>query len=105
MKRKYSIKIKEKTIEREYSYIPIRYIIAAIITISEVLAIVAIVVALCYFVPYFYLAAFATEVFCVIKIIASNDNPEYKIPWLLFVLMLDYHRYSKNYMFLHCIVV
>ena len=44
MKRKYSIKIKEKTIEREYSYIPIRYIIAAIITISEVLAIVAIVV-------------------------------------------------------------
>ena len=88
MKRKYSIKTKEKTIEREYSYIPVRYIIAAIITVLEVLAIVAIVVALCYFVPYFYLAAFATEVFCVIKIIASNDNPEYKIPWLLFVLIL-----------------
>ena len=37
MKRKYSIKIKEKTIEREYSYIPIRYIIAAIITISNMI--------------------------------------------------------------------
>lgn len=99
MKRKYSIKIKEKTIEREYSYIPIRYIIAAIITISNVLAIVAIVVALCYFVPYFYLAAFATEVFCVIKIIASNDNPEYKIPWLLFVLILPIFGFMLYFIF------
>ena len=41
MKRKYSIKTKEKTIEREYICIPIRYIIAAIITISEVLATIA----------------------------------------------------------------
>ena len=44
MKHKYSIKVRKKTIEREYIYIPIRYIIAAIITISEALAIVAIVV-------------------------------------------------------------
>lgn len=99
MKRKYSIKTGEKTIEREYSYIPVRYIIAAIITVLEVLAIVAIVVALCYFVPYFYLACFFTEVFCVVKIIASNDNPEYKIPWLLFVLILPILGFMLYFIF------
>lgn len=99
MKRKYSIKAGEKTIEREYNYIPVRYIIAAIITILEVLAIVTIVIALCYFVPYFYLAAFATEVFCVVKIIASNDNPEYKIPWLLFVLILPILGFMLYFIF------
>ncbi len=86
-------------VEREYNYIPVRYIIAAIITILEVLTIVAIAVALCYYVPYFYLAAFATEVFCVVKIIASNDNPEYKIPWLLFVLILPILGFMLYFIF------
>ena len=99
MKRRYSILTGGKTIEREYGYIPVRYIIAAIVTISEVLTIVAIVVALCYYVPYFYLAAFATEFFCVIKIIASDDNPEYKIPWLLFVLILPIAGFMLYFLF------
>ncbi|MBQ7408302.1 MAG: hypothetical protein IJW13_03415 [Clostridia bacterium] len=60
MKTKYTIKTNGKIIERQYSYIPVRYIIAFLITLFEVLAIIGIVVALCYFVPYFYLAAFAT---------------------------------------------
>ena len=64
MKTKYTIKANEKIIERQYNYIPVRYIIAFLITLFEVLAIIGIVVALCYFVPYFYLAAFATEVAC-----------------------------------------
>ena len=88
MKKKHSYKVGKKIIEREYNYIPVRYIIAVLITAFEILAIIGVVVALCYFVPYFYLAAFATEVGCVIKIIASDDNPDYKVPWLLFVLIL-----------------
>ena len=52
-------------------------ILAVLITIFKVLAIIGVVSALCYFVPYFYLAALATEFACVIAIIASNDNPEY----------------------------
>ena len=28
------------------------------------------------------------EIGCVIKIIASDDKPDYKVPWLLFVLIL-----------------
>lgn len=99
MKRKYSFKAGKKTVEREYNYIPVRYIVAVMITLFEVLAIIAVVGALCYFVPYFYLAAFATEVFCVIKIIASNDNPEYKIPWLLFVLILPVAGFMLYFIF------
>lgn len=99
MKKKYSLHTGTKVIEREYNYIPVRYIIAVAITLFEVLAIIGIVVALCYFVPYFYLAALATEIFCVVKIIASNDNPEYKVPWLLVVLVLPIAGFMLYFIF------
>ncbi len=99
MKWKHRYKVGNKMVEREYNYIPVRYIIAASITILEVLTIVAIVIALCYYVPYFYLLAFTTEIFCVVKIIASDDNPEYKIPWLLFVLILPIVGFMLYFIF------
>lgn len=88
MKRTYTYNAGKRTISREVNYIPVRYIIAMLLTVLEVLLIIGVVVALCYFVPYFYLAAWATEIGCVIKIISSDDNPDYKVPWLLFVLIL-----------------
>ncbi|MBQ7923315.1 MAG: cardiolipin synthase [Clostridia bacterium] len=99
MKRKYSYQAGDKTIEREYNYIPVRYIIAMLITVFEILAIFGIVIACCYFIPYFYLAAWATEIACVIKIIASDDNPDYKIPWLLFVLILPVAGFMLYFLF------
>lgn len=77
-----------KVKEKELNYIPFRYIVAFLITIFEVLAIIGIVVALCIFVPYFYRAIGITTFLTVVKIIASDDNPDYKIPWLLFVVIL-----------------
>ncbi len=88
MKKKYKVRINNKDVEREVSYIPARYIIAMMITVFEILAVISIVIVLCYFVPYFYILAFLTEIGCIIKIISSDDNPDYKIPWLLFVLVL-----------------
>ncbi len=79
--------------------IPVRYIIAVLITIFEILAIIGIVVALCYFVPYFYIAAWLTQIACVIKIIASDDNPDYKVPWLLFVLILPVAGFMLYFIF------
>ena len=99
MKGKYKIKTGGKTIERQFSYIPVRYIFAVLITLFEVLAMIGAVVALCIFVPYFYLFAWATEIACVIAIIASNDNPEYKIPWLLFVLILPIVGFMLYFIF------
>ncbi len=99
MKKKYKVKTGKKTIEREYNYIPFRYIIAVFITLLEILAIIGIVIVCCYYIPYFYIAAFITEIFCIIKIIASDDNPDYKVPWLLFVLILPIAGFMLYFLF------
>ena len=99
MKRKIRYNIQERTVERQVNYIPVRYIIAIMITLFEILAVIGIVVALCYYVPYFYIAAWITEIFCVIRIIASDDNPDYKVPWLLFVLIIPVAGFMLYFMF------
>ncbi len=99
MKKITRYKVGNKTVERQINYIPVRYVFAVLITLLEVLAIIGVVVALCYFVPYFYIAAYITEFFCVIKIIASDDNPDYKIPWLLFVLILPIVGFMLYFIF------
>ena len=89
MKRKIKIDLGNGRIqEREINYIPVRYIIAFAITLFEVLAIIGITMALCIFVPYFYIAVGITTFAVVLKIIASDDNLDYKIPWMLFVLII-----------------
>ena len=40
MKRTYKVNTGRETIEREYNYIPVRYIVAAIITLLEMLSII-----------------------------------------------------------------
>jgi cardiolipin synthase len=39
-------------------------------------------------VPYFYIAVGVTTFIVELKIIASSDNPDYKIPWILIVLTI-----------------
>ncbi|MBO5109416.1 MAG: cardiolipin synthase [Clostridia bacterium] len=99
MKKSLEFSINEKTLKREYNYIPFRYIFAILITVLEVAAIVGIVMALCVFVPYFYILCYVTEILCVIKIIASDDNPDYKVPWLLFVMILPVAGFMLYFIF------
>ena len=99
MKRKYKINTGKDTIEREYSYIPIRYIVAVLVTLFEILAIIGAVIVCCFYIPYFYIAAWITEIFCIIKVIASDDNPDYKVPWLLFLLILPIVGFMLYFLF------
>lgn len=99
MKRKYRYHVNEKEVEREYDYIPFRYILAILITVLEVAAIIGIVIALCVYVPYFYVLCWLTQIACVIKIIASDDNPDYKVPWLLFVMILPVAGFMLYFIF------
>ncbi len=99
MKKKTVYTVNGKKIEREINYIPVRYIIAMMITVLEILAIIGMVVALCYFVPYFYLAVLVTHICCVVGIIATDDNPDYKIPWLLFVMILPIAGFMLYFLF------
>lgn len=99
MKQKYKFFDGKKEVEREYSYIPVRYIIAALITLFEVLAVISVVILFCIYVPYFYILCYITSFACIIKIIASDDNPDYKVPWLLLVLVLPVAGFMIYFMF------
>lgn len=99
MKKTIRYDVNSKMMEREVTYIPVRYVIAVLITLLEVVSVIGIVVALCYYVPYFYLAAYATEIFCIIRIVASDDNPDYKVPWLLFVLIIPVAGFMLYFLF------
>lgn len=99
MKKTITYDVNGKVVEKQIDYIPFRYIIAVFITLFEVLSVMGIVIAMCYYVPYFYLAAWATEIFVVIRIIASDDNPDYKVPWLLFVLIIPIVGFMLYFMF------
>lgn len=89
MKRKITISLgNDKTEEREINYIPVRYIFAFLITLLEVLAIIGVMIVMCLYIPYFYIAVGVTTFAVELKIIASDDNPDYKVPWMLFVLVL-----------------
>lgn len=80
-------------------HIPVRYILAGVISALEVCAIIGAVIACCYFIPHFYLLAWATELFCVIRIVSSDDNPDYKVPWLVFVLILPVVGFMLYFLF------
>ena len=99
MKRKIKYNTGTKVIEREVNYIPVRYIIAILITILEILTIIGIVIGLCYYIPYFYIAALLTTIACELKIIASDDNPDYKVPWMLFILILPIAGFMLYFLF------
>ncbi len=99
MKKKIKYYAGKQVKEREINYIPVRYIFAMLITVFELLAIIGVVFALCYFVPYFYLLALATQIGVVVKIVASDDNPDYKVPWLLFVLILPVAGFMLYFIF------
>ena len=99
MKKKIKYQVNNESVEREVNYIPIRYIIAILITILEILMIIGIVIALCYYVPYFYIAAYITTFACELKIISSDDNPDYKVPWMLFVLIVPIAGFMLYFIF------
>ncbi len=99
MKKRYEYRVKEKVVRREYVYIPIRYIIAMLLTVLSVAAVIGIVVFCCYKIPYFYIAAYLTTVGCILKIVSSDDNPDYKVPWLLCVILLPVVGFMLYFMF------
>ena len=88
MKRKITTGTNNPSLDREINVIPLRYVIAIIITILEVLSIISIVALLALYVPYFYVALWITECVVVIFIVVSNQNPDYKLTWLFVVVAI-----------------
>lgn len=91
--------IEGRTVEKEVNYIPVRFILAIVLAVLETAAVIAAVIACSYYVPYFYLLVWATEIAVVIRIIASDDNPDYKIPWLMVVLLIPVGGFMMYFLF------
>ena len=85
--------------ERDIPYVPARYVFSVLLTIFEILLIIGIVVALCYFVPYFYVCALLTQIGCALHLVASDDSPDYKVPWLFFVLIFPIVGFMLYFLF------
>ena len=88
-----------RTEEREVNYIPIRYILALFLAVLETAAVITVLILFGKYVPYFYLAMWATEIGCVIHIIACDEAPDYKIPWLLVVLIVPVAGFMLYFLF------
>ena len=99
MKRKYKVYINNQHVEREVNIIPGRYILAMLLTILETIAVIGVVIAACIYIPYFYIACYLTVVGVIIAIICSNDNPDYKIPWILAVLLIPIAGFMFYFLF------
>ena len=99
MKVRYSYYIRRKKIIREYTYIPTRYILAGFMTVVEIMAILAMMIILCVNIPLFYTLAIVAQALCIVRIIASDYNPDYKVPWLLFVTILPVVGFMLYFMF------
>ncbi len=99
MKKKVIIHDRYGVKEKEIDYIPVRFIIAMLLIILETAAVIAITLLCGAYIPYFYLAMWATEIFCVLKIINSEENPDYKIPWLLVTILIPVAGFMLYFMF------
>ena len=74
--------------EKNKRHIPGRFIVAMSLIILETALVLGVVIWCTFRVPYFYLAVIVTQIYCVLKIINSEENPDYKVPWLLFVIVV-----------------
>ena len=99
MKKTLHYEVDGKPVDREVNYIPVRFILAIVLAILETAAVIAAVIACSYYIPYFYILVWITEIAVVIKIIASDDNPDYKIPWLMVVLLIPVAGFMMYFLF------
>lgn len=79
--------------------IPLRYILAMLITILEVVLVIGIVFYLCFKFPNFSVFILVCEILCIIGILGSDNNPDYKVPWLVVITLLPVIGYMLYVIF------
>ncbi|MGN1060770.1 MAG: cardiolipin synthase [Candidatus Coproplasma sp.] len=99
MKKKIVLNQNEKVTEREVNFIPFRYIVAIFLVLLETAAVIAVMTVLTIYIPYFYIAVAITQLGVAIAIINGEDNPDYKLPWVFFVLLIPIVGFMLYFMF------
>ena len=99
MKKRISYGLNDKKEIGEITYIPIRYILAVLISVIETLAILGVITLIYMRYRWFAVICAIAHIGCVIRIISSDDNPDYKVPWLLCVLSLPIVGFMLYFLF------
>lgn len=100
MKKKIIVYDKEHNkVEKTINYLPVRYTISILLSIFSILTIVFGVVYLSYKYIIFGYLSYIIQIGVVISIVCMNDNPDYKVPWLLIVISLPIVGYMCYFLF------
>lgn len=99
MKKKIVVNEHNRLVEREVNYIPFRYILAMFLVVAETLGVIAAVSLITIFFSYFYIAVALTQLAVAIVIVNHDDNPDYKLPWLFFVMLIPIVGFMLYFMF------
>ena len=100
MKKKITLYDKDGTkIEKTINYLPVRYTISILLSIFSICVIVLGVVYLSLKFGLFWYLSIVVQVLVIISIVCSNDNPDYKVPWLLIVMLLPIAGYMCYFLF------
>ncbi len=80
-------------------YMPMRFVFNILLIFIEVAIVVTLVVLVTIQSRYSLIAEAITQIAVAIVIITGNDNPDYKVPWLFFVLVLPVIGFMLYFMF------
>ena len=85
--------------DRQISYIPGRYIVSILIAVLETALVVAAVIVIILYVPWLGYAEVAVQIAVAVVITASDENPDYKLPWILAVFILPVIGFMLYFLF------
>lgn len=86
--------------KRKYrKYMPLRFTLNMLLILLETALVIFLVVLVTIQSIYSYIAEVITQLAVAIVIIASNDNPDYKVPWLFFVMLVPVIGFMFYFMF------
>ncbi len=81
------------------NYMPFRFVFNILLMLAEVALVLCLVILVSIQSRYSLIAEAVTQLAVAVVIIASNDNPDYKVPWLFFVIVVPVVGFMCYFMF------
>ena len=85
--------------KRPKKYLPFRFVFNILLILLEIALVMTLMVLLSIRNLYSIVAEVVTQLAVAISIIAGTDNPDYKVPWLFFVMLLPVVGFMCDFMF------
>ncbi len=82
--------MKVKILNKKRTYLPLRFLMAVSNTALIIIGVISLIIYVCVKMPLLLLTALPLQVYCAFKITATDDNPNYKQPWLILIFLLPF---------------